>query len=273
MKVTAGPHKVGVTFVARTFAESDDVLYSFTSGRGRGAHSEGRQRRDRRARSTRPGSATRRAASACFVCRPATEARRAAVRDADPRDARARGVPPAGDGRGSRGAARVLRERPRGAATSRPASAKALTAILASPKFLYPRRARRPQAARRARSIAISDLELASRLSFFLWSGCRTTSCWQLAEQGKLSDAEGARGAGAAHAGRSARRSRWSRTSRSSGCSVRELDEIEPDPVLFPNFDDGPARRVPHGDGAVRRQRAPRGPQRARPADARTTRS
>ena len=34
LKVTAGPHKVGVTFVARTLAESDDVLHLFRPGAG-----------------------------------------------------------------------------------------------------------------------------------------------------------------------------------------------------------------------------------------------
>ena len=34
LTVTAGPHKVGVTFVARTFAESDEVLFSFRPGSG-----------------------------------------------------------------------------------------------------------------------------------------------------------------------------------------------------------------------------------------------
>src|SRR5262249_42078767 len=32
--VKAGPHKVGVTFVARSYAESDDTLFSFVPGRG-----------------------------------------------------------------------------------------------------------------------------------------------------------------------------------------------------------------------------------------------
>src|SRR5205814_2294847 len=32
--VKAGPHKVGVTFIARTYAESDEVLHSFIPGRG-----------------------------------------------------------------------------------------------------------------------------------------------------------------------------------------------------------------------------------------------
>src|SRR6266404_4384126 len=34
IKVTAGPHKIGVTFIARSFAESDEVLYSFRPGVG-----------------------------------------------------------------------------------------------------------------------------------------------------------------------------------------------------------------------------------------------
>src|SRR5262249_46646479 len=32
--VNAGPHKVGITFVARTYAESDDTLFSFVPGKG-----------------------------------------------------------------------------------------------------------------------------------------------------------------------------------------------------------------------------------------------
>ena len=34
VKVTAGPHKVGVMFVARTFAEPDEVLHSFRPSAG-----------------------------------------------------------------------------------------------------------------------------------------------------------------------------------------------------------------------------------------------
>ena len=34
LKMTAGPHKIGVTFVARSLAESDEVLYSFQPGAG-----------------------------------------------------------------------------------------------------------------------------------------------------------------------------------------------------------------------------------------------
>ena len=34
VNVKAGPHKLGVTFIARTFSESDEVLYSFKPGAG-----------------------------------------------------------------------------------------------------------------------------------------------------------------------------------------------------------------------------------------------
>ena len=52
----------------------------------------------------------------------------------------------------------------------------ALTAMLSSAKFLY--RAEPPPANAQPGTIyKLSDLELASRLAFFLWSSTRTTSC------------------------------------------------------------------------------------------------
>ena len=75
--------------------------------------------------------------------------------------------------------------------------------MLSSAKFLY--RAEPPPAnAKPGRIYRLSDLELASRLSFFLWSSIPDEELLTLAEQGKLSDAEDARAAGPAHAGRSA---------------------------------------------------------------------
>jgi hypothetical protein len=34
VSVTAGPHQLGVTFVARTYAESDELLFAFAPGGG-----------------------------------------------------------------------------------------------------------------------------------------------------------------------------------------------------------------------------------------------
>jgi hypothetical protein len=58
-------------------------------------------------------------------------------------------------------------------------------AILSSPKFLY--RAHTPPSDS-AESFALSELELASRLSFFLWSSQPDNELVQLAQLGKLQD-------------------------------------------------------------------------------------
>ncbi len=64
---------------------------------------------------------------------------------------------------------------------------RALTAILASPKFLY-RDETKPADAVPGEPIPLTDLELASRLSFFLWSSIPDEELLSLAEAGRLSD-------------------------------------------------------------------------------------
>ena len=73
VKVTAGPHKVGVTFIARTYAESDEVLFSFRPGAG--------EERIQRVGSleiqgpfTAAGLSDTPSRQRIFVCRPKTEA-------------------------------------------------------------------------------------------------------------------------------------------------------------------------------------------------------
>jgi hypothetical protein len=61
----------------------------------------------------------------------------------------------------------------------------ALRRILASPKFLV-RAEREPAGARASVPYAVSDLELASRLSFFLWSSLPDDELLTLAEGGRL---------------------------------------------------------------------------------------
>ena len=62
---------------------------------------------------------------------------------------------------------------------------QALRLVLASPKFLF--RVETPPAA--AGGVApVSDLELASRLSFFLWSSIPDEELLKLAEQGRLDE-------------------------------------------------------------------------------------
>src|SRR5690606_19889188 len=58
---------------------------------------------------------------------------------------------------------------------------EALTAILASPHFLY-----RAESGQGAGALALNDLELASRLSFFLWGSLPDDELLELAQRSRL---------------------------------------------------------------------------------------
>ena len=215
VKVTAGPHKVGVTFIARTFAESDEVLHSFRPARGRGSHSAESAAWRSRDRSTRPASARRRAVRACSSAGRRARATSCRVRRRSSRQLRARRtvvrspMPISRRRSAFYGAARALGD-------FDTAIRDALPTILASPKFLY--RAERSPAGLAPGSVhAIGDVELASRLSFFLIGRAPDDELLAVAERGTLDDTERARGAGAAAAGRPAIGIARRATSRSSG--------------------------------------------------------
>jgi Protein of unknown function (DUF1592)/Protein of unknown function (DUF1588)/Protein of unknown function (DUF1585)/Protein of unknown function (DUF1587)/Protein of unknown function (DUF1595) len=199
-KATAGPHKVAVTFLHRTFAESDDSLYSQIPGGGQ----------DRilrlgnfevRGPFSPTGISDTPSRKKIFVCHPATAA------DEDPcaeriitslaRDAFRRPVTEGDmkllmkffhDGRKEKDFDSGIRE--------------VVTAVLASPFFLY-RAERTPElvatsntagagsgaaATGPVQSYRITDLELASRLSFFLWSTVPDDELLSLATADKLHD-------------------------------------------------------------------------------------
>ena len=75
----------------------------------------------------------------------------------------------------------------------------ALQRLLTDPKFIY-RVEREPDGLAPDATYRVSDLELASRLSFFLWSSIPDDELLTLAEEGKLKDAKRAGCASAAHA-------------------------------------------------------------------------
>ena len=112
-----------------------------------------------------------------------------------------------------------------------------ITAILASPKFLY-RAEPTPRTATAGTNYKISNLELASRLSFFLWSSIPDETLMDLAVKGRLSDP--------AVLEQQVRRMLADPRSKSlvtnfafQWLRVRDLDKIDPDAILFPNFDNG----------------------------------
>ena len=113
----------------------------------------------------------------------------------DPADAGAARVPAAGHRRGPRAAAGGLpRRTPREGGFEAGIEA-ALQAAARQPGLPVSRRARSRRGRRRGTNYRISDLELASRLSFFLWSSIPDDA---LLDGGRTRAAEGSGGAGAA---------------------------------------------------------------------------
>lgn len=181
--VKAGVRRVAATFVARTYSASDDMLEAFypIAGRERApvvgsfsitgpfepgavGNTESRQR----IFSCRPQNGDNDEACARSILeRFARQAYRRPVNEDDLapllqfyRDGRERAGFETGVQRG-------------------------LMAILASPHFLY-RAAQPPAAAKPGESFVLNDLDLASRLSFFLWSSLPDEELLQLAQAGQL---------------------------------------------------------------------------------------
>jgi cytochrome c551/c552 len=113
---------------------------------------------------------------------------------------------------------------------------KALRAMLVSPDFLF-RIERDPAGTRPGSVYRISDFELASRLSFFLWSSIPDDLLLDLAEKGKLKDPDILERQ--VHRMLDDPRSD-SLVSNFAGqwLYLRSLAQVKPDPVAFPEFDE-----------------------------------
>ena len=112
----------------------------------------------------------------------------------------------------------------------------ALEAILASPYFIF-RLEKEPEFAKTGASYRVADLDLASRLSFFLWGEPPDAELLKLASAGKLS-ADGA-------LEKQARRMLADRRADALGTRfaaqwlrLQDVDKVHPDPNYYPNFDD-----------------------------------
>jgi hypothetical protein len=110
-----------------------------------------------------------------------------------------------------------------------------LIAIVASPKFLY-RAEPPPQNLKPGAIYRVSDLDLASRLSFFLWSSIPDDELLSLAEQGKLKEPKVYE--------QQVRRMLADPKSKTlvtnfgfEWLRVREVDKLDPDIIIYPNFD------------------------------------
>jgi mono/diheme cytochrome c family protein len=114
---------------------------------------------------------------------------------------------------------------------------RALRRLLVSPEFLF-RVERDPVTAAAGRAYRISDIELASRLSFFLWSSIPDDTLLDLAERGQLSSP--------AALTREVRRmladpraDTFITNFAGQWLFLRNLDAAVPVQSIFPDFDDG----------------------------------
>ena len=110
----------------------------------------------------------------------------------------------------------------------------ALQAILASPDFVF-RFEERPSDVEPGESYRIDDRDLASRLSFFLWSRPPDSELMSVAERGELSDPEVLE--------RQVRRMLEDPRSEALGprfagqwLRLEDLDKVHPDRLLYPDF-------------------------------------
>jgi mono/diheme cytochrome c family protein len=185
---TAGPHKIGVAFKRKTFAESDDELQMYTPGGG-----QDRMYRVSSFQLLGPYNAKGLTATPSrdrvFVCHPANDAKpevqaacakqiistlakrayRRPVADADVAELMQYYQDGVKDGSFDNG----IRS--------------AITGVLASPFFLY-RTERIPSGLHPGATYKADDIELASKLSFFLWNTIPDDELLDLAAKNRLSD-------------------------------------------------------------------------------------
>jgi hypothetical protein len=233
--VKAGPHKVGITFVERSYAESDETLHSFIPGKledriARISNFEILGPYNSNGVTETPGH------KQVFVCHPSatlpeteqaacarqilsTFAKRAYRRPVTDRDL----VAPM---------AFYKSGKEDGGGNFEAGIKTALTAVLSSPKFLY-RAEEFPANVAADSNYLISALDLAARLSFFLWSRLPDDELINAAAQGKLNLEQEVRRMLADPKSKSLVTNfafEW--------LKVRSIDDIDPDAVQFPNWDD-----------------------------------
>jgi hypothetical protein len=112
----------------------------------------------------------------------------------------------------------------------------AIERLLASPKFLF-RIERAPTAAKPGAAYALPDVELASRLSFFLWSSIPDDELLAVARAGALTDAD-VYEAQVARMLRDPKARALVDNFAGQWLYLRNLDGFVPNSVGFPNFDD-----------------------------------
>jgi uncharacterized protein DUF1592/uncharacterized protein DUF1588/uncharacterized protein DUF1585/uncharacterized protein DUF1595/uncharacterized protein DUF1587 len=227
-KATQGQHKLAITFIQRSFAESDERVRTIAL--------EGGQERIQAAHALQirgplnvTGMSKSASRSKIFICTPAGPRDETAcankivedlARRAFRRPVTAEDVNP------------LMAFYKAGAATGgfEGGVRDALSAILASPHFLY----RAESGAGTGATRTLSDLELASRLSFFLWSSLPDEELVKLASASRLSKPE-VLAAQITRMLADPRATSLSHDFAFQWLNIKKLDEITPDRAQFPH--------------------------------------
>ncbi|MGH9557975.1 MAG: DUF1592 domain-containing protein, partial [Bryobacteraceae bacterium] len=231
--VKAGVHRVGVTFVSLGMDESDETLEPFVPGSlvDRLPRASGI---DVRGPFNAAGVSADASRKKIFICQPAEESQELScahqilakvAREAYRRPVTDRDL----------AAPMAFFKEGRAEGTFDSGIQNALTAILASPKFLY--RAEPPPLGQKpGTAYRLTDLELASRLSYFLWSQHPDDTLIEVAVAGKLHDP--AVLDQQVHRMLSDPRAKSLSTNFAyQWLDMKGIKEMKPDPVLFPDFD------------------------------------
>lgn len=233
--VSSGVHRIGVAFVARSFAESDEFLHSLEANRGMD-----RIARMRGVQITGPVSSTGHINTASrqkvMICEPAAvEQELDCARQIFANLAKKAYRRPITDADLEAPLAFFHTGREQGGFDN--GIKNGMMAILTSPKFLF--RAESPEPGATPGSVVpVGELELASRLAFFLWGTVPDEELVELAAAGELRkgntlDAQIDRMLADPRANALVENFvfQWLR--------LRELDNIDPDPEIFPNYRKG----------------------------------
>jgi mono/diheme cytochrome c family protein len=238
-KVKAGPHKVGITYVAKTAAEHIEVLHGFNSVVGMGVHVNGNsdgpriQNVEIKGPFNPTGVSETPSRRKIFTCMPKAAAEEQACAE-----------------KILAGVARKAFRRPVISADLTGAMSfykqgheqggfetgiqKGLMAILVSPKFLY-RAHTPPPGTQPGQAFRINDLDLASRLSYFLWSRGPDDTLIDLAVANKLHEPE-VLNAQVRRMLADPRASALVTNFAFQWLNIGGLQLVEPDPNLFPDY-------------------------------------
>jgi hypothetical protein len=238
VKITAGVHEIVVTFIERGRPGTDEAIYGFQPYGGFNFRGQMRVPRlisgiEMKGPFDATGVSRTASREKIFVCTPKTAeqerpcaeeitaslAQRAFRRPVDKSDVD-RLMPFYDAGRAGNGGFDAGIE-------------QMLAAVLASPDFLY--RAIEPPQAGATDAFALSDFELASRLSFFLWSQGPDDELLDLAAQSKLHD-ESTLAKQVARMLADSRARTLVTNFALKWLNLDELDAVDPDTRLFPEF-------------------------------------